>query len=102
MRVAAVQVRAENDKPANLARLSRLAGDAAARGAELVVFPEASMHGFGRPDEALAPIAEPLDGPFVTGLADAAARNHVTLIAGMFETVPEDPTRAYNTVVALG
>jgi predicted amidohydrolase len=60
------------------------------------------MHGFGRPEQPLAAVAEPLDGPFVTGLLDAARDAGVTVVAGMFEAVPADPTRAYNTVVAVG
>jgi predicted amidohydrolase len=60
------------------------------------------MHGFGAPDLPLAPVAEPLDGAFVTGLQEAARTHGVTVVAGMFEPVEQDPSRAYNTVVALG
>ena len=102
MDVAVVQHRASSDKQDNLARLAEAVAAAAARGAQLVVCPEAAMHGFGRPDTPLAPVAEPLDGPFVSGLAGVAARHSVTVLAGMFETVPGDAARAYNTVVAVG
>jgi predicted amidohydrolase len=60
------------------------------------------MHDFGPQDLALAPFAEPLDGPFVTGVARSAKAFGVTVVAGMFESVDGEPTRAYNTVVALG
>jgi predicted amidohydrolase len=60
------------------------------------------MHDFGPQELALAPVAESIDGPFVTGLAEQAARRGVTVVAGMFESVEGDPTRAYNTVVAIG
>jgi predicted amidohydrolase len=100
MRVAVLQFAAGDDKPANLARLVALVTDAAAAGAELVVAPEASMHGFGAPDVPLARIAESLDGTFVTGLALTAKACGVTVVAGMFETAPDD--KAFNTVVALG
>ena len=102
MRVAVVQFAAGDDKPANLARLDSLVAEAADNGADLVVAPEAAMHGFGAPDVPLAPVAEPLDGPFVTGLAQRAAASGVTVVAGMFEPVVGDPARAYNTVVAVG
>jgi predicted amidohydrolase len=102
MDVAVVQHRASSDKPDNLARLGSAIAGAAARGAGLIVCPEAAMHGFGRPDTPLAPVAEPLDGPFVTGLVTLAARHSVTVVAGMFETVADDSSRAYNTVVAVG
>lgn len=103
MRVAVIQFAAGRDKPANVVALRAAVAEAAAGGAELVVAPEAAMHPFGTPaDGPLAAHAEPLDGPFVTGLADAAATAGVTVVAGMFESVPGDPGRAYNTVVALG
>src|SRR4051812_17186082 len=96
MRVAVVQFVAGDDKPANLVRLRDLIGKAAAEGAELVVAPEASMHGFGEPDTPLAPVAESLDGPFVSELADVARAHRITVVAGMFESVEGDGSRAYN------
>jgi predicted amidohydrolase len=102
MRVAVVQFAASADKPANLRRLTELIGQAVATGATLVVCPEAAMHGFGDGSTPLAPIAEGLDGAFVTGLAKCASRHGVTVVAGMFEPVEDDDQRAYNTVVALG
>lgn len=106
MRVAVLQFAAGTDKAANLARLRQLVARAAAAGAELIVAPEAAMHPFGAPGGALAGLAEPLDGPFVSGLTAAAAEPGVTIVAGMFESVPDDPsgadgTKAYNTVVAV-
>jgi predicted amidohydrolase len=74
---------------------------AAGHGARLVVAPEASMHEFGSPDVPLAPVAEPLDGAFVTGLREEARRHAVTVVAGMFEQVGASDL-AYNTVVAVG
>jgi len=102
MRVGLVQMAASEDKVANLAAVVDAVEQLAGQGAELIVAPEASMHGFGAPDLPLAPVAEPLDGPFVTGLQEAARRHGVTVLAGMFEPVEGDASRAYNTVVALG
>jgi predicted amidohydrolase len=102
MRVGLVQMAAGEDKTANLATLVDAVTRLADAGAELVVAPEAAMHGFGAPDLPLAPVAEPLDGPFVTGLQEVARKRGVTVVAGMFEPVENDATRAYNTVVALG
>jgi deaminated glutathione amidase len=102
MRIAVVQFAAGMDKAANLARLRGLVADAAADGATLVVAPEGAMHDFGPQELALAPVAESIDGEFVSGLAEAAAGHRVTVVAGMFESVPDDVTRAYNTVVAVG
>jgi predicted amidohydrolase len=102
MRVAAVQFTSSSDKADNLDRLRGLIKEAAGEGVQLVITPEASMHGFGTPADPLAPVAESLDGPFVTGLAESAREHGVTIVAGMFESVPDDPAHAYNTVVALG
>jgi predicted amidohydrolase len=102
MKVAVAQYAAGFDKPANLATLTALVERAADDGASLVLAPEGAMHDFGPQDLALAPVAEPLDGEFVSGLAAVAARRGVTVVAGMFESVAGDPTRAYNTVVAVG
>jgi predicted amidohydrolase len=102
MRVAVLQFTAGADKAANVAGLVSRVEQAAAAGATLVVAPEAAMHPFGGPDDPLAPIAEPLDGPFVSGLSAVASRLRVTVLAGMFESVPGDSSRAFNTVVALG
>jgi len=102
MRIGLVQMAAGEDKVANLAALVEGVTRLADAGADLVVAPEAAMHGFGAPDQPLAPVAEPLDGPFVTGLRDASRRHGDTVLAGMFEPVESDSSRAYNTVVAVG
>jgi len=102
MRLGLLQFAAGDDKHANLATVVEGIETLADLGAELVVAPEASMHGFGSPDVPLAPVAEGLDGPFVAGLRKVAQDRSVTVLAGMFETVEGDATRAYNTVVAVG
>src|SRR4051812_18686250 len=102
MKVGVVQFAAGFDKPANLVAVQRLVGAAADQGASLVIAPEAAMHDFGEQARPLAPVAEPLDGPFVNGLVETAKQRQVTVVAGMFESVADDPARAYNTVVAIG
>lgn len=101
MLVAAVQFAATTDKPRNLERITELVGAVAARGAKLIVIPEAAMHDFGSPDLALGPIAEPLDGAFGRALGELATRHGTTIVAGMFEA-SEDSERPYNTVIAAG
>jgi predicted amidohydrolase len=100
MRIALAQFIAGPDKEANLGRMLDLTGQAAAAGARLVLFPECSMLHLP-PERRPAPLAEPLDGPFVTALAGAARRHGIALVAGVFEPGP-DAERAFNTVVALG
>ena len=99
MQVTVVQMAATTDKAGNAAVLERLVARTAP-GADLVVLPEAVMHDFGRPDDPLAPSAEPLDGPFVGLLQRLAGKHDATLVAGMFEQADE-PDRVFNTLVAV-
>jgi predicted amidohydrolase len=98
MRVALVQLAAGLDPAANLAEIGRLAGGVTA---DLIVLPEAVMHDFGPVDTPLGPVAQDVDGPFVTTLAGLARRTDATVVAGMFER-SDDPDRPYNTLVAVG
>jgi predicted amidohydrolase len=100
MRVAVAQFESGPDKDANLNRIVALAEEAAAAGARLAVFPEGSMHTFGLLTDDLRPAAEPLDGPFVGALARLASRLGLTLVAGVFETIPGD-ARISNTAVVI-
>jgi predicted amidohydrolase len=99
VRIALAQVAAGADKEANLRRALELAAEAAAAGAALVLFPECSMVHLP-PDRNPAPLAEPLDGPFVSALGDAARRHRIAVVAGVYEPAPGGD-RVFNTVVAL-
>jgi deaminated glutathione amidase len=101
MRVAAVQMAVGLEPERNRAIVAQRVAAAAGAGGDLLVLPEATMCGFGDPSFDLAGVAEPLDGPFVQGLHQAARRHGVTVVAGMFERAPR-PHRAYNTAVAVG
>ena len=60
MRVALAQIISGRDLAANMSSLEREAHRAKAGGADMVVFPAATMRAFG---SSLWDIAEPLDGP---------------------------------------
>jgi deaminated glutathione amidase len=96
MRIALCQIPAGPDPVVNLARARDALGQAAAGGAELAVFPEATMVRFG---SDLRAAAEPLDGPFCAELAAACAASGVAAVAGVFEPAPDG--RVYNTAVAF-
>lgn len=114
--VAVLQFAAGLDPAQNLDHLYRLAetamstpsavgGDpAVAERPRLLVAPEASMSDFGPPDRPLAPVAQPLDGPFVAGLGRIAQRSSATVVAGMFERADGEDAeagRVFNTLVVL-
>ncbi|QDP96442.1 carbon-nitrogen hydrolase family protein [Microlunatus elymi] len=103
MRLALAQVISSGDKSANLAMVEDQLGRAADAGAELVIFPEATMCAFGN---RLDTIAEPLDGPWVTGLTRVANRHRLTAVAGVFtpggERGPDGRQKVINTLVATG
>ncbi|MGW4486345.1 carbon-nitrogen hydrolase family protein [Amycolatopsis sp. NPDC004368] len=101
VQVAVAQFAPTDDKPANLAEVARLAGEAADRGAEVVVLPEYSMFTVPKVDERFVASAEPLDGAFATGLRELARERGITVVAGMNEAVPEGG-RIWNTLVAAG
>ncbi|WP_235750594.1 carbon-nitrogen hydrolase family protein [Nigerium massiliense] len=97
LRVAAVQISASDDVEQNLAAIGDAAARAADAGAQVIVFPEASMVRFGVP---LARHAQPLDGPFADGVRAIAAEHGAVLVVGMF--TPAEDGRVYNTLLATG
>jgi predicted amidohydrolase len=102
MRVAVAQFTSSIEPAANREAIAKLTAEAAAGGAELVVFPEAAARDFGQPTEPLAPVAEPLDGPFASTLARLASEHRTVIVAGMFERIESSSSHVYNTVVAVG
>jgi predicted amidohydrolase len=66
---------------------------------DVVVLPEAAQADFGGPQRPPAQVAEPLDGPFATFLAEVAARAGATVVAGMFEAAGDG--LPYNTLLAV-
>lgn len=95
MRVALCQIPVSSRPEVNSGRVRDALAEAADRGADLAVFPEATQVRFG---SDLRAAAEPLDGPFCSGLAAAAKQTGVALVAGVFEPAPGG--RVHNTAVA--
>ncbi|MGW1281709.1 carbon-nitrogen hydrolase family protein [Streptomyces tsukubensis] len=97
MRIALSQLTTGPDPARNLGLVreqTRLAADA---GARLVAFPEATMACFGT---RLAPVAEPLDGPWATEVRQIAKETGAVVVAGMF--TPAADGRVTNTLLATG
>ena len=96
MRIALCQIPVSSSPDVNLGRVRGALAEAAGGGAELAVFPEATLVRFG---SDLRAAAEPLDGPFCSGVARACAKAGVAAVVGVFEPAPEG--RVYNTAVAF-
>ncbi|HEY2271542.1 MAG TPA: carbon-nitrogen hydrolase family protein [Jatrophihabitantaceae bacterium] len=98
MRVALCQIQSQDDPGKNLELVRAQVRTAADRGADLAVFPEATMARFGT---SLRKLAEPVDGPWATAVSALAAEHAITVAAGMF-TPGKDGRRVRNTLLVTG
>jgi predicted amidohydrolase len=102
IRVATVQFQhAPGDKAYNLERVRHFAREAAARGAEIVAFPEMCLTGYWHvrklSGDDFRALAEPVpDGPLARALLAASAEHGMTIGAGLLEL---DAGRVYNSYV---
>ena len=97
LRVAVAQILSGADPQQNLELVATQTAEAADQGAQLVVFPEATMRRFGLP---LAEIAEPVDGPWAKQLREIAEHHELVVLAGMFS--PSADGRVNNTLRVVG
>lgn len=86
LRIALAQLSAGLDPDENLTVITEQIAAAGEAGAALVVFPEAAMACFAA---TLAEVAQPLDGPFASGVRAAAAAASVIAVVGMFTPASE-------------
>ncbi|MFI7698768.1 carbon-nitrogen hydrolase family protein [Nonomuraea sp. NPDC049480] len=95
--IALCQMPVSPDPSTNLKRAKEALSRA--EGADLAIFPEATLTRYGR---RITSLAEPLEGPFVSGLAEAAREHGLAVIAGVFEPGSGRPDdRVHNTAVAI-
>jgi predicted amidohydrolase len=103
MRVALAQLISGADPLENLDLVEDYTRRAVDRGAELVVFPEATMCAFGN---RLDLVAEPVEGPWVSRLTEIAESYGTRIVAGMFtpggQSGPDGREKVINTLVATG
>jgi len=97
-RVTIGQLEVSADHAANLVAVEAAFREAGRVRADLLVLPEYAS-GFD-PRGTGPEHAEPLDGPFVTGLRRLAREHDVAVVAGTLAP-GDDPSRAVNVVVAL-
>jgi len=89
------------DPKGNLERIGFWAGRAREAGAEVIVFPEACLTGYGVGPEAGA-FAQPLDGPLVKEAGRLARRVGAALLVGLMEKAPgNDEEKPFLTHLAL-
>ena len=98
--VAVAQFAPTADEVANLAVMTTLVETAAARGAQVVVFPEYSSYFVDPFDSSLREHAQSIDGPFTAALIALASRFGIHIVAGLLE-VGGDERRVRNAVVAV-
>lgn len=106
MRIAVAQIVSTTNPAENLALIRAYARRGVDAGAELVVFPEATMASFATRS---AGVAERLDGAFATGVREIAAEFGLTLAVGLFTpgspSIADDGSerpRARNTLLVTG
>ena len=99
LRVAAAQFVASEDWQDNLRTAEPLIRQADADGIDLLVLPEGVLARFIEERERIRELAQPLDGPFVTGLAATTRGLRVTVVAGIHER--SGSSKPFNTLVVL-
>jgi len=99
MRIALAQMYCRwGDVGGNLRRMAARIRAAAARHADLVLFPECSVHGMWK-DHMVRLAAEPADGPIVQRMGRCAGRHRVAVGFGLAETTASKP---FNSYVLIG
>ena len=97
MRIALAQLTSSVDPPDNLRLVRDHVAQAADAGAQLIVFPEATMCSFAR---SVADSAEPWEGPWASGVREIARTSGITVVVGMFATT--DTSLVTNSLLVTG
>jgi predicted amidohydrolase len=102
VKIALAQIITGRDVAGNLTVVEEYARRAKDGGAEIVVFPEATMRAFGN---SLLDIAEPVDGPWAGRVRSIAGELGIVIVTGMF-TPGSSPsvgqTKVRNTLLVTG
>ncbi len=101
VRIALGQMEAvQGDTQANMAKMERMAAVAAAKGADIICFPELSYTGYFVKKDRLLEIAETEEGEFYRRISRAAKENGICIVAGFAERGPGEDI--FNTAVFAG
>ena len=101
VRTAVVQTSPEiGSTQRNLREIIEAIGEAASSGARIIVFPECALSGYIIEDsEELARLAEPIDGPVVSEIAQACRQLRVYSVVGFVERAND---AIYNSALLSG
>ncbi|GCE48943.1 putative amidohydrolase [Thermosporothrix hazakensis] len=102
--IAVAQLQSHVQPEENLPKAVAAINKAASRGAQLVVLPEIFMAWLSHENFNAATarqLAQPLDGPFVTGLRQAAREANIWVVCGTLETAEGTVDKSYNTTVVI-
>ena len=99
-RIAIAQIESSTDKDANLKKAIDWIQKAKERSADMIAFPEFLMafSPVSQTAEELTQSAEPVEGPFLTALCQAAKAASIAVVATIYEISPV-PNRVYDTAV---
>ena len=92
---------APGDKESNLKRMIGFSRAAAKRGAEMIIFPEMALMGYGMfidedvPQEEKIRVTETVNGPSTKALEAVAKEEGIYIIFGMSEKLKEEDTDIY-------
>jgi nitrilase len=101
MKIAALQMVSTPDVGRNLEAASRLIGQAAAAGAQLVLLPEYFCLLGRRDDDKLAVAEAPGSGPIQHALADAAGQHGLWVVGGTLPLRGPDAAHAMNSCLVF-
>jgi predicted amidohydrolase len=104
MKMSVAQFAPTDDKSQNIETIRMLAARASAENSRILVAPEASLFHPKQPStQEVIDAAEPLDGPFVTALAEISAEYGLLIAAGSYRPASGDTGggKVYNTQVIL-
>ncbi|MBT1170340.1 nitrilase-related carbon-nitrogen hydrolase [Bifidobacterium sp. SO4] len=101
--VTVAQFTVAREPERNLEIIDGFAGEAAAQGARLLVLPEGLIARDGDDDAFAAAHAQPMDGPFVSGLTTISAKHNITLMGTVHVAPVEgaEDSRVSNVFLAI-
>lgn len=102
-RIALAQITSAPEKAKNLKLAQDSISEAKSKGARMIAFPEFLMafSPSSQSADELAQMAEPLEGPFVAALGEAARNQGIDVLATIYET-GNSPHRVYDTALWIG